>query len=60
MMKKYFGKKEWSETLYLSDVFDESTIKKNGEIEIDEEKGKTRILHRNEIRLGQNNGIQGL
>lgn len=40
MMKKYFGKKEWSETLYLSDVFDESTIKKNGEIEIDEEKVK--------------------
>lgn len=38
MMKKYFGKKEWSETLYLSDVFDEGTIKKNGEI--DEEKVK--------------------
>lgn len=34
MMKKYWGKKEWSESLYLADVYDEFSFnEKTGKID---------------------------
>jgi hypothetical protein len=43
MMKKYWGKKEWSESLYLADIFDEDSYdKKTGKL--DETKKKTEFV----------------
>lgn len=30
-MKKYWGKGEWSESIYLYDVYDQNSIDKNGD-----------------------------
>lgn len=41
MMKKYWGKKEWSESLYLSNVYPEDAI--DSDWNIDESKAETRF-----------------